>query len=141
VSSERSKATIRLCSLRYLASGACAPRSGKFGFWKAGAAVFFDEGECRVNRARIGRAKDGSPLPLLFDKTGGYETAKVESKRRGGDAETRLQFSYRQALFTRLYEQADDLESGRVPKLSEAARGNLDVHAAACNRVRCGLQL
>jgi hypothetical protein len=70
----------------------------------------------------------------LFDKTGGYETAKVEGKRRSWYAETRLQFPYRQALSARLDEQADDLKPGRVPKLGETTRGNLDVHAAAYNR-------
>ena len=62
-------------------SGACPPQRRRFDFWKAGAAILFDEGECRVDGARIDRAMNGSPLPLLFDKTSGYETAEMKSKR------------------------------------------------------------
>jgi hypothetical protein len=114
-----------------LAGGAYAPRLRRFGRRKAGAAVLFDEGECRVNRARVDRAANASALLLLLDKTGRNETAKVKGKGRGRHAKSRLHFPYRQAVAARLNEQTDNLKPGRVSELGETARGNINVHAKA----------
>jgi hypothetical protein len=111
-----------------LAGGAYAARLHRFDHRKAAAAVFFDEGECRVNRARVDRATDVSALLLLLDETGRDETAKVKGKGRRRHAKSRLQFPYRQPVAARLNEQADNLQSGRVSELGEAPRGKIDVH-------------
>jgi hypothetical protein len=97
---------------------------------KAGAAVFFDEGERRVDRARVDRAKNGSAPPLLPYKPGGHEATKVEGKRRRRNFEPRLQFPNSHAFTTSPHEQADDLKPSGVPKLGEAPGGNFDVHVA-----------
>ena len=111
-----------------LAGGAYALRLRRFGGRKAGAAVFFDEGECRVNRARIDRATDASAPLFLLDKTGRDEATKVKGKGRGRHAKSRLQFPNRQAVAARLNEQADNLQPGRVSELGEATRGKINVH-------------
>ena len=124
-----------------LAGGAYAPRLRRFGHREAGAAVFFHEGECRVNRARVACATDASALLLLLDKTGRDETTKVKGKGRGRHAKSRLQFPYRQAVAACLNEQADNLQPGRVSQLGEATRGKINVHADTYTSSGCGLQL
>jgi hypothetical protein len=92
-----------------LVGGAYALGLRRFVCRKAGAAVFFDEGECRVNRAQVDRATDASALPLLLDKTGRDETSKMKGKGRGRHVKSPLQFPYRQAVAASLNEQADNL--------------------------------
>ena len=76
----------------------------------SGTAIFHEVSDERIHCGIVGAIDEGSVLPLLQDKAGIAELREVERQRTVGNAERVGDCASREALVSRLNEQAEQLE-------------------------------
>ena len=86
-----------------------------------------------VHRGIVGATDERRRLTLLRDQTSQNQPMQVVRERRGGDPQSHLEMTNRQATIARPNERAIELEAGRVTERFELLRCFFDFHGNMCS--------